>query len=120
MKCLLTKPINQEVLLNTLYKFLVNKDYQVEKMEEVKEISSKQKDKLINFEYLDKVTGGDEEFKKEMVDLVAVQLPKMTLKISNFSKEGNALELKKSINKLKSTIGAVSYTHLTLPTILLV
>ena len=107
MKCLLTKPINQEVLLNTLYKFLVNKDYQVEKMEEVKEISSKQKDKLINFEYLDKVTGGDEEFKKEMVDLVAVQLPKMTLKISNFSKEGNALELKKSIHKLKSTIGVL-------------
>ena len=109
MKCLLTKPIDQEVLLNTLYKYLVNKDYDVVKTEDLGELISTKKEKLINFDYLDKVTGGDLVFKKEMVDLVAIQLPKIANRISILNKEKDATELKKAIHKLKSTIGVLGF-----------
>jgi len=56
---------------------------------------------------LDKVTGGDLVFKKEMVELVAIQLPKMAHRISILNKEKDADELKKAIHKLKSTIGVL-------------
>ena len=107
MKALLTKPINQDNLLKNLHNYLekvapVLEGYK----EEVIEVDADNlSEKLINFDYLNKVTGGDKTFKQEMVDLVALELPKFIVKIEKLNSENKPSELKKEIHKLKSTIG---------------
>lgn len=107
MKALLTKPINQDDLLKNLYQYLEKVVPALEGyVEKVVELDADNlSEKLINFDYLDKVTGGDKIFKQEMVDLVALQLPKFIIKIENLISDNKPSELKREIHKLKSTIG---------------
>ena len=105
MRTLITKPIDQDKLLLVLYKYLIEETVEIHENNEEEILKIAFSDKLINFNYLNSVTNGDDVFKKEMVDLVATQLPKFIFKIREFMIENKPLELKREIHKLKSTIG---------------
>jgi len=105
LKALITKPINQEVLLQYLFKYIVEESIEVKVAD--KPTQFKSEEKLINLNYLNTVTNGDEDFKKEMIDLVTAQLPKFVKSIKQLVLDDKPDLLKREIHKLKSCIGII-------------
>ena len=107
MNSLVSKPIDEEVLLFEMYKWLVGIDEnEIEqvKLQEAEIIENNFSNSIINFGYLDSVTKGDRDFVNDLIELVSIEMPKLLERISDFYEENNAESFKKEIHKLKSSI----------------
>ncbi len=105
MNALVSKPIDEEVLLFEMYKWLVGiKENEIIKITEVELNEDTTSNSIINFAYLDSVTKGDKDFVNDLIELVSIEMPKLLERISDFYDENNAESFKKEIHKLKSSI----------------
>ncbi len=106
MNALVSKPIDEEVLLFEMYKWLVgingNEIEEVRTHEEI--VDNQSYNSIINFAYLDSVTKGDKDFVNDLIELVSIEMPKLLERISDFYEDNNPESFKKEIHKLKSSI----------------
>lgn len=109
MNGFISKPIDEGKLLRELYKWHNASKGNAEVPQKVlieksKPTSKKLTGNLINFEYLDKVTNGDSVFVKELIEIVAVELPKSLNLVNELYKSNQPLKFKMEIHKLKASI----------------
>jgi PAS domain S-box-containing protein len=117
MNALISKPIDEEVLLEELFRWHVRKEEEENSAVKPVELAEKRKQEtegvyrfghqekgIIDFNYLHKVTNGDVKFMKELLEVVRVEMPKSLLSIEKYYSNENALELRREIHKLKASI----------------
>lgn len=97
----LTKPFTQEDLLKILNKYLSNKFHVVES---VGRTSSNHHVDRIDFSYLEKVSGNNKEFIREIADAFIKSIPNSIQELENNVENENWVELARVAHKIKPSI----------------
>jgi PAS domain S-box-containing protein len=97
----LTKPFTQEDLLKILNKYLGNKFHVVDS---VSNASSKQHVDRIDFSYLEKVSGNNKEFIREIADAFIKSIPNSIQDLEYNVENENWVELARVAHKIKPSI----------------
>jgi CheY-like chemotaxis protein/HPt (histidine-containing phosphotransfer) domain-containing protein len=97
----LTKPFTQEDLLKVLHKYLGNKFHVVES---VSRTSSNHHVDRIDFSYLEKVSGNNKEFIREIADAFIKSIPNSIQELENNVENENWIELARVAHKIKPSI----------------
>lgn len=114
------KPINPNVLFKKLNKILgdklsaISQDYTTNKDAAPKmapKLQPKKIQKIINFEYLDTLTGGQVDVKITFLETLIRDMPKEVAKLYNDYEHRDWEKVKQSAHKLKSTCGYLGLTE---------
>jgi PAS domain S-box-containing protein len=97
----LTKPFTQEDLLKILDKYLGNKFHVVQS---VGQNNSKSKTDKIDFSYLEKVSGNNKDFIREIAEAFIKSIPTSIQELDNYSENENWVELARVAHKIKPSI----------------
>lgn len=98
----LTKPFTQEDLLKVLDKFLGSK-FHVIGAESSKILNNQHSDK-VDFSYLEKVSGNNKSFIKEIAEAFLKSIPTSIQDLDNYADHENWIELAKVAHKIKPSI----------------
>ncbi|MCD6355445.1 MAG: Hpt domain-containing protein, partial [Prolixibacteraceae bacterium] len=58
----------------------------------------------LNLQYLEEVSGGDNAFKKELINIFLTQVPEFISNMKHFLTDGNLKELAKEAHTAKSSV----------------
>jgi PAS domain S-box-containing protein len=97
----LTKPFTQEDLLKVLHRYLGNKFHVVESVNQTR--SNHHVDR-IDFSYLEKVSGNNKEFIREIADAFIKSIPNSIQELENNVENENWIELARVAHKIKPSI----------------
>ncbi len=99
----LTKPFTQEDLLKVLDKYLGSK-FHVVGSEENNKISSQKHADKVDFSYLEKVSGNNKSFIKEIAEAFLKSIPTSIQELNKYSDNENWIELARVAHKIKPSI----------------
>ncbi len=106
----LTKPFTQEDLLKVLDKYLGNK-FHVIGAENGKNLISQHADK-VDFSYLEKVSGNNKSFIKEIAEAFLKSIPTSIQELDKYSDNENWIELARVAHKIKPSITLLGVRNL--------
>lgn len=104
MNAYVPKPIDKKIFFDTIAKVLsfkevlTKKDYNLEK--------------IIDFNYLDEMSGGNTDFIKEIILIFKNEVPETIKKLNEFIETQNYIELAKAIHKYKSPAAMIGVKDL--------
>ncbi|CAM4351332.1 PAS domain S-box protein [Cytophagaceae bacterium 50C-KIRBA] len=105
MNAYVAKPFKQYELLEAIQDVIKKSNLLGTESETTSSINPIE-DKIIaiDFSYLDELSGGDDDFKKEMMELFIKNVPEDVIELSQAIQEKNQVQIKKSAHRMKSSL----------------